>query len=44
MELSKGYGFKRVEADTLAKNKAMRRIAEENGFELEDIAMYALIV
>jgi RimJ/RimL family protein N-acetyltransferase len=30
-------GFKRLEADTLAHNKAMRRILEKTGFKLEGV-------
>lgn len=37
VKLAKKEGFVRLEADTLAKNKAMRRIAEKVGFKLEGI-------
>ena len=33
--LARKKGFKRLEADTLATNKAMRRTAEKAGFKLE---------
>ena len=36
-EQAKKENFVRLEADTLTKNKAMRRIAEKAGFELEGI-------
>ena len=35
LEYAKKEGFLRLEADTLAKNKAMIRIAEKAGFKLE---------
>jgi len=37
IECAREEGFIRLEADTLAKNKAMRRIAEKLGFKLEGI-------
>ena len=37
IELARDKGFKRLEADTLATNKAMRRTAEKAGFQLEGI-------
>jgi len=37
VSLAKRRSFKRLEADTLANNKAMRRIAEKAGFNLEGI-------
>ena len=37
IELARKEGIKRLEADTLATNKAMRRIAEKTGFRLEGI-------
>jgi RimJ/RimL family protein N-acetyltransferase len=37
VEQAKKEGFIRLEADTLAKNTAMRRIAEKVGFKLEGI-------
>jgi len=37
IECARREGFIRLEADTLAKNKAMRRIAEKLGFKLEGI-------
>ena len=37
IELAKEKGLKRLEADTLSSNKAMRRIAEKAGFRLEGI-------
>jgi RimJ/RimL family protein N-acetyltransferase len=37
VEQAKKDGFVRLEADTLAENKAMRRIAETVGFKLEGV-------
>ena len=37
IECAKREGFVRLEADILAKNDAMRRIAEKHGFKLEGI-------
>ncbi len=37
IELARNEGFIRLEADTLAKNKAMRRLAEKAGFKLEGL-------
>lgn len=37
VSLARRQGFERLEADTLAHNKAMRRIAEKAGFKLEGI-------
>lgn len=37
VEQAKKEGFVRLEADTLAKNKAMRRIAEKVGFKPEGV-------
>lgn len=42
VELSSTYGFERLEADTLAENKAMRKIAEKTGFRLEGIRRKAI--
>lgn len=40
--LAKEKGFKRLEADTLAENKAMRRTAEKAGFRVEGIRAKAV--
>lgn len=45
IKLAREKGFKRLEADTLAENRAMRRTVEKAGFQLEgikrkDINMY----
>ena len=37
IKLARDKGFKRLEADTLATNKAMRRTAEKAGLQLEGI-------
>lgn len=37
IKLAREKGFKRLEADTLATNRAMRRTAEKAGFQLEGI-------
>jgi RimJ/RimL family protein N-acetyltransferase len=37
IELARKEGFIRLEADTLAKNKAMRKLAEKLGFKLEGL-------
>ncbi|UCD40201.1 MAG: GNAT family N-acetyltransferase [Candidatus Bathyarchaeota archaeon] len=37
IELARNEGFIRLEADTLAKNKAMRKLAEKFGFKLEGV-------
>lgn len=37
VKLAKNEGFIRLEADTLAKNKAMRKLAEKIGFKLEGV-------
>ena len=37
VNLARNRGFKRLEADTLAHNIAMRRILEKTGFKLEGI-------
>ena len=37
LSLAGRRGFKRLEADTLANNKAMRRILEKVGFKLEGV-------
>lgn len=37
VELARKAGFKRLEAGTLATNRAMRRIAEKAGYQLEGI-------
>jgi len=39
LNLAKRRGFKRLEADTLANNKAMRRILEKVGFKLEGVRL-----
>jgi len=42
IKLAREKGFKRLEADTLADNRAMRRIAEKAGFQLEGIRRKAI--
>ncbi|NIO36579.1 GNAT family N-acetyltransferase [Candidatus Bathyarchaeota archaeon] len=37
IELARNEGFIRLEADTLAKNRAMIKLAEKSGFQLEGI-------
>ena len=42
IELARDKGLKRLEADTLLANKAMRRTAEKAGFQLEGIRRKAI--
>jgi RimJ/RimL family protein N-acetyltransferase len=37
IELARKEKFRRLEADTLAENRAMRKLAEKTGFQLEGI-------
>jgi len=42
IDLAREKGFKRLEADTLAENKAMRRTAGKAGFQLEGLRRKAM--
>jgi len=44
IEIAKEKGFKRLEADTLAANEAMRRTAEKAGFQLEGVRRKAISI